>query len=68
MRHIRPHKLLNLVEPSSYQQRMVRIVLPEQRSPILLESAASREPFRVEETMLAFCLAELPELDAKLKS
>ena len=39
MRHIRPHKLFNLVETPSYEQRMVKIVLPEQRSPILLESA-----------------------------
>jgi hypothetical protein len=39
MHHIRPHKLFNLVESASYEQRMVRVVLPKQRTPILLESA-----------------------------
>ena len=39
MHHIRPHKLFNLVVSSSYEERMVKVVLPDQRTPILLESA-----------------------------
>lgn len=37
--HIRPHTLFNLVTSSSYEDRMVKLVLPDQRTPILLESA-----------------------------
>jgi Methyltransferase domain len=39
MHRIRPHQLFNLVDSSSYENRMVRIVLPEQRTPVLLETA-----------------------------
>lgn len=39
MHHIRPHRLFNMVESISYEQRMVRVVLPEQRTPLLLETA-----------------------------
>jgi Methyltransferase domain len=38
MHHIRPHRLFNLVL-SSYEERLVRIVLPDQHTPILLETA-----------------------------
>jgi hypothetical protein len=37
--HIRPHRLFNLVKTSSYEERMVSIVLPEQHTPVLLETA-----------------------------
>jgi Methyltransferase domain len=36
---IRPHRVFNLVETSSYDARMVKMVLPDQRAPILLETA-----------------------------
>jgi Methyltransferase domain len=39
MRHIRPHRLFNLVQSATYEQRLVRLVLPDQRTPVLLESA-----------------------------
>jgi hypothetical protein len=36
---IRPHRLFNLVKTRSYEARMVQIVLPDQRAPILLDTA-----------------------------
>jgi hypothetical protein len=39
MHHIRPHKLFNQVHTSSFEERMVRLVLPEKRTPIVLESS-----------------------------
>jgi hypothetical protein len=39
MIRIRPHELFNLVQTPSYEARMVKIVLPDQRAPILLETA-----------------------------
>jgi hypothetical protein len=36
---IRPHQLFNLVQTSSYEARLVKIVLPDQRAPILLETS-----------------------------
>ena len=39
MIRIRPHRLFNLVQTSSYEARMVKIVLPDQRAPILLDTA-----------------------------
>src|ERR1700674_3922782 len=39
MIRIRPHRLFNLVETSSYEARLVKIVLPDQRAPILLDTA-----------------------------
>jgi predicted O-methyltransferase YrrM len=36
---IRPHHLFNLVNEASYEERMVKIVLPDQHAPILLETA-----------------------------
>jgi hypothetical protein len=39
MIRIRPHQLFNLVITPSYDARMVKIVLPDQRAPILLETA-----------------------------
>lgn len=39
MLNIRPHKLFNLVRTSSYLERMVQIVLPEQKTPILMDTA-----------------------------
>ena len=39
MHNIRPHKLFNLVKSSSYLDRMVQIVLPEQKTPVLLDTA-----------------------------
>src|ERR1700720_678918 len=35
----RPHRLFNLVKTRSYEARMVQIVLPDQRAPILLDTA-----------------------------
>jgi len=37
--HIRPHRLFNLVKTASFSERLVRVVLPEQRTPVLLDSA-----------------------------
>ena len=37
--NIRPHQLFNLVKSASYEERMVRIVLPVEKSPILLDTA-----------------------------
>jgi Methyltransferase domain len=37
--NIRPHKLFNLVKSPSYLDRMVQIVLPEQKTPVLLDTA-----------------------------
>lgn len=39
MIRIRPHRLFNLVKTASYEDRMVKIVLPDQRAPILLDTA-----------------------------
>lgn len=39
MIRIRPHKLFNLVQTPSYEARLVKIVMPDQRAPILLETA-----------------------------
>jgi hypothetical protein len=39
MIRIRPHQLFNLVQVPSYEARIVKIVLPDQRAPILLETA-----------------------------
>jgi hypothetical protein len=39
MIRIRPHQVFNLVVTSSYEARVVKIVLPDQRAPILLETA-----------------------------
>ena len=39
MIRIRPHWLFNLVETSSYEARLVKIVLPDKRAPILLDTA-----------------------------
>jgi hypothetical protein len=39
MIRIRPHSLFNLVQTPSYEARMVKIVLPDQRAPILLDTA-----------------------------
>jgi hypothetical protein len=39
MIRIRPHRLFNLVQTPSYEARMVKIVLPDQRAPILLDTA-----------------------------
>jgi predicted O-methyltransferase YrrM len=39
MIRIRPHHLFNLVNTPSYEARMVKIVLPDQRAPILLDTA-----------------------------
>ena len=36
---IRPHRLFNLVQTSSYEARLVKIVLPDKRAPILLDTA-----------------------------
>jgi Methyltransferase domain len=38
MQHIRPHQALHLFETPSYYDRLVNVVLPDQRSPMLLES------------------------------
>lgn len=39
MIRIRPHQLFNLVETPSYEARLVKIVLPDKRAPILLDTA-----------------------------
>ncbi len=39
MIRIRPHQLFNLVQTSSYEARLVKIVLPDQRAPIMLDTA-----------------------------
>ena len=39
LRHIRPHQLFNRVETAGYQQRLVSVVLPHDRTPMLLETA-----------------------------
>ena len=39
MHNIRPHKLFNLVKTPSYLDRMVQIVLPEQNTPTLMDTA-----------------------------
>ena len=39
MIRIRPHHLFNLVQTPSYEARLVKIVLPDQRAPMLLETA-----------------------------
>jgi|ERR1700674_1085754 Methyltransferase domain len=39
MIRIRPHWLFNLVETPSYEARLVKIVLPDKRAPILLDTA-----------------------------
>jgi hypothetical protein len=39
MIRIRPHRLFNLVETPSYEARLMKIVLPDQRAPILLDTA-----------------------------
>ncbi len=39
MIRIRPHKLFNLVQTPSYEARLVKIVLPDLRAPILLDTA-----------------------------
>jgi len=39
MIRIRPHRLFNVVKTPSYEARMVKIVLPDQRTPILLDTA-----------------------------
>jgi len=39
MIRIRPHHLFDLVQTPSYEARMVKIVLPDQRAPILLDTA-----------------------------
>jgi hypothetical protein len=39
MIRIRPHQLFNLVNTPSYEARMVKIVLPDQRAPMLLDTA-----------------------------
>jgi hypothetical protein len=36
---IRPHRLFNLVSTPSYEARLVKIVLPNDRTPLLLETA-----------------------------
>jgi predicted O-methyltransferase YrrM len=36
---IRPHRLFNLVTTSSYEARLVKMVLPNQRTPMLLDTA-----------------------------
>ena len=36
---IRPHRLFNLVSTPSYEARLVKIVLPNQRTPMLLDTA-----------------------------
>jgi len=37
--HIRPHQLFTRVETESYQERLVSVVLPHDRTPMLLETA-----------------------------
>jgi hypothetical protein len=39
MIQIRPHRLFNLVQTPSYEARLVKVVLPDQHAPILLESS-----------------------------
>lgn len=39
MHNIRPHKLFNLVKSPSYLDRMVQMALPEQKTPILIDTA-----------------------------
>ncbi len=39
MHNIRPHKLFNLVKSTSYLERMVHMVLPEQNTPLLMDTA-----------------------------
>ncbi len=39
MHNIRPHKLFNLVKSSSYLDRIVQMVLPDQKTPVLLDTA-----------------------------
>jgi predicted O-methyltransferase YrrM len=39
VRNIRPHKLFNIVKSASYLDRMVQVALPDQRTPILLDTA-----------------------------
>jgi hypothetical protein len=37
--HIRPHRLFNLIRTVNFYRRMMKVVLPEQDSPVLLETA-----------------------------
>jgi hypothetical protein len=39
LHNVRPHKLFNLVRSSSYLDRTVQMVLPDQRTPVLLDTA-----------------------------
>jgi predicted O-methyltransferase YrrM len=39
LHNVRPHKLFNLVKSSSYLDRTVQMVLPDQRTPVLLDTA-----------------------------
>jgi Methyltransferase domain len=39
LNHLRPHKLFNLVKTDSFAERTIKLILPEQRTPVLLESA-----------------------------
>ena len=39
MIRIRPHRLFNIVLTSTYEARMVKMVLPDQRAPMLLDTA-----------------------------
>jgi hypothetical protein len=39
MIRIRPHRLFNLFQTPTYEARMVKIVLPDQRAPVLLDTA-----------------------------
>jgi len=39
VKNIRPHKLFMLVNSKSYYERMISVILPEMRTPVLLETA-----------------------------
>jgi predicted O-methyltransferase YrrM len=39
LHNVRPHKLFNLVKSSSYLDRTVQMILPDQRTPVLLDTA-----------------------------
>lgn len=39
MHHIRPHHLLDLVVSSSYEERMVNVVLPKLHAPLFFDTA-----------------------------
>ena len=37
--HLRPHSVFNLVKTKTYSRRMMKVVLPDQDAPVLLETA-----------------------------